>query len=163
MLEDIAHPTAERLRRGDVLHPQISQTVNRRTYRSQDEFDRLHSHGVLDAAEHNAAIKLRRHWLGAQGVDVRNGEGGAESHEFPRTHHSQQVADAERATTPRQWRALIFLLEERGTIEQLGGSICQRKCPKQARAAGMELVKNALDPLAILWGYAERNKITRPT
>ncbi|MEQ1718671.1 MAG: hypothetical protein ABL907_22240 [Hyphomicrobium sp.] len=161
LTETIA-PTAERMRKGDVLQPSVSQTENRRGYTKEDEFDRMKRAGRLDPAQYNAAADLRRHYLGAQGVNVSNGEGGPAGREFPRTVHAQAMWASELAVTPREWAALMILLQETGNIESVGGALCQIKNPPQARIAGAELVRTALDRLAILYGYIQPKKPPRP-
>lgn len=147
-------PTAQREARGDVQAPLIDRDTNRPYHRAVDEFDRLYQRGELEWCHKQAADKLKRHYMGSLGVNVATGEGlpPDERCEYPRTYHSQQVARAEAAVSPRQWKGLLILVTEQGRIEHVGGAACQVKCPKQARAAGRVLIQEALEVLARLWG-----------
>ena len=158
MTREALAPTREQLNRDTYEAPEINRDVNRPFYRKLDEFQRLFRSGTLEETQFAASRKLIYHWEGSLGRDVRLDEGGGPGAglEFARTYHAQMIKDAELQVTPKQWKGLIILLEERGGVFEVGGAICQRKCPKGARAVGTELVSTALDLLALHWGHASR-------
>lgn len=155
---DAIAPTKERLKHARAhVAPEIGQTTNRPYHRIVDEFDRLYNAGSLEWEQKEAADRLKRHWIGAQGVNVGNGDGVPDSVcEYPRTLHAQKIAEAERVVTPAMWDGLEMLLTEAGGIEHVGGAVCRRKNPVQARAAGLVLIQSALDLIARLWGISSR-------
>lgn len=162
MQEAIA-PTAERLRHARAyLPPEQSQSVKRPYTRVLDEFQRLALSGRLTSEQGAAAGKLRRHFFGAMGVDVREADdaGGFcdDACEYPRTYHAQKLAQAEARVTPRMWEGLQILLNDMGGIELVGSAACRVRNPVQARAAGFELVASALDLLVREWGLAQRHR-----
>lgn len=160
MQEAIA-PTPERLRHARAyLPPEQSQSAKRPYTRVLDEFQRLAISGRLTAEQGAAAGKLRRHFFGAQGMDVREGDEPSgycdDAVEYPQTYHAQKLAEAERAVTPRMWEGLSILLNDFGGVELVGSAVCRVRNPVQARAAGFELVASALDLLVRTWLLAQR-------
>src|SRR3990172_4681737 len=151
-------PTEERIAKGDVLSPLVDRETNRPYHHALDEFDRLYKIGSVEWCHKLAADKLKRHYLGSLGVDVRSGDGipADEACEYPRTYHAQKLDQAMRSVTNRQWHGLLILLTEQGRVEHIGGAICQIKNTPQARAAGTELILGALEVLAMLWGQRAR-------
>jgi hypothetical protein len=156
-MTEILSPTRERLAKdepGAWRMPEVSQQAVRRYYRKISEATRLFEAGSIEWSHHRAAEKLATHWQGQLGINVGSGEGSAnDAVDYPQTYHGQMVAKAKAACSDRQWRALVILTEETGSVEAIGGAICQRKNPVQARAAGLELLINGLDALAKLWGF----------
>jgi len=162
-MQDTIAPTPERLRHARAyLPPEHSQAVKRPYTRVLDEFQRLAISGRLTTEQGAAAGKLRRHFFGAMGVDVRDDEGTGgfcdDACEYPRTYHAQKLAQAEKAATARMWEGLQILLNDMGGVELVGSAVCHVNNPAQARAAGFELIASALDLLVREWGLSRRHR-----
>lgn len=161
-MESIA-PTPEWIaRHGDrIERPHVDQTVKRHAYRKVSPFEALYRHEDIDHEQWQAAQRLTKHWLGSQGVDVRDSEGGANGdYEFARTVHSREFAEACRVVgTPQQWDALMTMLDETGTPEDLGRTWRRVRCRKQARAYGVSLIVLGLEQLARHWGIRDTSNI----
>lgn len=150
-------PTLERLTHGFVQKPINDQKQSRQYHRALDLFDRLHNKGDLDMAQYTAALKLRRHYEGSLGRDVR------QSDEFTgelrdldgipaQTYHSDKIVEAKGHVSPTAWRILEFALLGCERLDDLGRFVLKTKCRKKARHGAREAVQGALENLAVLWG-----------
>lgn len=160
-MTDTIAPTPEWLarNRGNVEAPQRDQKVQRHAYRKLSPFETLARAQDIDDAQFLAAQKLTRHWLGSQGVDVRseNWNGTPGDYEYSRTYHSQQFAEARKAILIcAQWDALMTMLDESGTPEDIGRTWRGAKKREIARAHGVALIALGLETLARMWGTRPR-------
>jgi hypothetical protein len=157
MTIDALAPTPQRLARSKWLAPETSREVNRVAWRALDIFDRLLKSGELELDQWKGSRKFERHYYGALGIDVREGEGSAgDAVEFPRSYHAQKLAEMRHALTPRQYAGLVAVLEGELDMEGVGRQICRRSNAPQARTAGMILLQEALTSVAILHGFIAR-------
>lgn len=150
-------PTLERLRHAPGYDaPERTQTVSRVAYRMHTPFEAMRNRGDLTDPQFNAARKLTKHYIGAMGVRVGNGDGGhdLEAEEAP-VYHGQMVADAAKAMLKVEYRALVTLIDESGDLEAIGRSYLGCKQRGQAHIAGKVLVMNGLERLAIRWRMKE--------
>lgn len=154
MTIDTIAPTPERIAKGGLLRPAQTQTERRAYWRHVDLFVRMAADDALDGDQSNAGAKLTRHWLGAQGIDVRvsEGDGGNPDVECATTYHAQKLAQAMQMVPPRQWEALQLVLNGCDELYAIGGALCRRKDKAQARAAATVLIQEGLDVLVDLWG-----------
>jgi hypothetical protein len=152
---DNMSPTIERLRHADSYDtPERSQTVNRVAYRVKTPFEALEARGAIGFEHLQAARKLERHYVGAQGVHVGNGDGIADPDcEFPQIYHGQQVAAAWRQITADEKRGLEALIEETATLEQIGRRWMGCKDKGRAIIAGQALITTGLERLAVHWRF----------
>ena len=74
-------PTPEWMRKHAQQYepPLVNQETNRRAYRKVSAFETLHKRGEIEYYQLRTAEALERHMYGAQGADVRIGDGGDES------------------------------------------------------------------------------------
>lgn len=151
---DVTAPTRERIAKGGILKPTQTQTERRNYYRHETVFERLSRQEKLDGDQVRAGFKLEKHWLGAQGVDVRETEGDAGNPdvECATTYHCQKIAQAMQEVPHRQWEALQMILNGCDELWAIGGVLCRRKQRDQATAAALVLIQEGLDCLADLWG-----------
>ncbi len=168
-MEHIA-PTIERMRKGDRFErPEFSPTVKRPAYRAIHKLEELYHDGKINKGCWEAGAKLMRHNQGLHGHDVRlsvmDGIGGdTDPHGLrqPATiHHGQKVAEARKHILSRNtktafatWQALLGIIEETKTLEQVG-EMWGHKNASQARAAGLTVISLALEDLAVLWGFSQ--------
>lgn len=159
---DTIEPTREWLDKhvGRIEAPHVDQKVRRHTYRKLSPFEVLFRAEDIDQEQWQAAQRLTRHWLGSQGVDVRDSVGGAgDDYEFARTVHSREFAEArEVVEISSQWDALMTMLDESGTPETIGRTWRGVSCRKQARAYGVALVCFGLEALARHWGFRDARR-----
>lgn len=153
MTTDVLLPTKERLAKGEILAPEVNQTVQRRAYRALTPIEQLHKNGRISDACNDAATKLTKHHLGSLGVDVSSGEGG-EPLEFPRSYHATKLSEAEKHLANKfVWWAILELIQETGTtLEDIGRRGYQYRKRDQAHAAGLATVSQGLHRLATFWG-----------
>jgi hypothetical protein len=159
MTLETIEPTSEWLdkHRGSIEKPHTDQKVKRVAYRKLSPFETLHRSEDIDREQFQAAQRLTRHWLGSQGVDVRDSDtGGHGDYEFARSVHSREFAEA-RCTVEisSQWDALMTCLDESGSPEDIGRTWRGVKCRKQARAYGVALIALGLERLARHWGMRD--------
>lgn len=161
MTTEALAPTPEQLAKSVYETPRRDQTVNRIAYRRRSPLDTLWDRGEITHAMHLAAHKLDYHYRGAQGVRVQYGENTAlnADTEFPRTYHAQKLAEAENHTLPSEWQALMGMVTETETLQDIGQRFRRVAVEKLARAQGLTLVSCGLERLAMLWGFQERQKI----
>jgi hypothetical protein len=158
-MEDALSPTTEWLRKHDYEAPQIDQETDRRAWRVVTPFDRLFKRGELEFFQLRAAEKLETHWRGSQGHDVRLSDehsgGSGERLEYPRSYHTAMIVAAKRQLLPREWLAILGLLDGGDDLESAGRK--WRACGRReiARAQGLALVSTGLERLAFLWGFAK--------
>lgn len=152
-------PTLERLRHAPGYdRPERSQTVTRHAYRVHSPFEAMCNRGDLTRAQFDAARKLTKHYIGAMGVRVGDGDGGhdIETEEAP-FYHGQMVADAAKALLPCEYRGLVHLIEETADLETIGRDWLGCKQRGQAHIAGKSLVIIALERLALHWRIKQRD------
>lgn len=146
-------PTLERLRHSYGYDaPERSQTVNRVAYKAHSPFEAMERRG--DIADHHlrAANKLTKHWMGAMGVHVGNGDGAPDPDaEYPQVYHGQQVALAKRQVLAHEWDGLIAMVEETADAEQIGRKWLGYSNPGVSRAVGKALIISGLERLAVHW------------
>jgi hypothetical protein len=154
MTIDALAPTRERLARSKWLAPETSRDVQRVAWRAVCAFERLHNLGKLEHEQVQAGRKFRKHYLGSLGVDVREDDGGGyhDAAEHGRTYHAQMTDRARRAMTPRQFSALVLLVEEDAEARSVGELLARVRDEKSARTAGTVLVQEALTMVALHWG-----------
>lgn len=160
-MRDAETPTRERLAKArHVETPQVDQKTQRRAFRVLTEFQALakrgETHGI-DRPQYEAAEKFCRHYEGALGIDVRSGDGasGEIDVEEPRTYHAQKVAEAQRWLLDYEFEALELLALGQASIESIGRRRTHYVDRKQAHAAGLTIVRAALERLALLWGFKD--------
>ena len=152
-LIDTLAPTPERLARGEILAPEVNQQTQRRAYKALTPIEGLHRAGKISDACKDAGNKLTKHFLGSMGVDVSSGDGCIEPLEFPRSYHAAKLAEAQREINNRMvWWALMELVEERSTIEDVGRRIYGYNKRESAYGAGLATVSQGLHRLANMWG-----------
>ncbi len=151
MTDEALAPTLEQIKRAVYEPPQVDQQTNRRAWRKLSPFDQIYKRGEIEYCQHRAAEKLEAHWRGAQGFDVRQSDdaGSGERLEYPRTYHAQMMAKAKEAVLPREWLALMCLLEETDDLESIGRKWRACAYRKIARAQGLSLVSTGLERLAV--------------
>ena len=157
-LDSTIEPTKEWIDRhvGRLEAPHRDQKINRVAYRKLSPFETLFRNDDIDREQMDAAQRLTKHWLGSQGVDVRDSVGGSEGFEFATTVHSREFAEARLAVEiSQQWDALMTCLDESGTPETIGRTWKRVACRKQARAYGVSLIVFGLERLARHWGYRD--------
>jgi hypothetical protein len=158
MTEAIA-PTPERLRKSEFDRPEQSATVQRVAYRAKGPFERLHNRGCLSCEQLRTAQKIDMHHSGAMGVKVGNGDGGMPDleSEYSQTYHAQQLANAAAACLPRQWQAIMMLLEvEQMTMAEIGRMFSRHTQKAAAHGAGLEIIQAGLDSIGRMWGITGR-------
>lgn len=158
---DSLGPTAERLSKSEGYDaPHVDKDTNRLAYRVLTIFETLHKRGDIEGDHLAAAKKLEKHYLGALGHDVRTGEGSTEDPlEYPRSYHAQKLAQAQSEILHREWIALHILLDERGSLIEIGRTFRPIGSREIARATGLAIVTTGLERLAYLWGFkSEKGK-----
>ena len=155
---DAIAPTLERLRHAESYdRPERSRDVNRVAYRLHDPFEAMWLRGDITDPQRNAARKLGRHYMGAMGVQVGDGDGASDLEgEESAIYHGQMVAQAAKALLPVEFRALIRIIEGSHDIEALGRDWMRARNAPQARAYGKALTILALERLALHWRFKER-------
>lgn len=157
----VVAPTPERLAKGSWLKPEVSQSVNRQYHRGLDLFDRLHNSGHLDQAQHSAAVKLRKHYEGWLGRDVRSDDASADVTDLDgipaRTYHSDKIAEARRRLPDHAWRIMEFVLLGCERLDDLGRVVLHIANEKKARYHARKALQEGLDILAVLWGLSQRH------
>lgn len=154
-------PTIERLNHGFVLPPVHDQKAKRQYHRSLDLFDRMLNKGDIAQDQYTAALKLRKHYEGSLGRDVRTtDEHTAELSDLDgipaRTYHSDKIIEAKRVVDAPAWRILEFILLGCERLDQLGRFVLKISNEKKARHYARKEVQTALDDLAVLWGLTQR-------
>lgn len=154
-------PTPERLAKGAWLRPEISQTVSRQYHRGLDLFDRLFNRGDLDHDQYVAALKLRKHYEGGLGRDVRESDDcTGELRDLDgipaRTYHSAKIAEAKQHVEPQAWRIMEFALLGCERLDDLGRFVFRVANEKKARHQARKALQDGLDILAILWGLSQK-------
>jgi len=162
MSETTVEPTREWLDKhvGKLDRPHVDQHVRRVAYRKLSPFETLHRNDDIDQEQWQAAQRLTRHWLGSQGVDVRDFNGGASGdYEFARTVHAREFHEARFVVqVSSQWDALMTMLDETGTPEDLGRTWRGAKTRALARAHGVHLIALGLEVLARHWGIRDTRR-----
>jgi hypothetical protein len=158
-LTDAIAPTPERLAKIDkdrLEKPEISPHVKRVAYRSRSPFEVLHADGRISDGCKLAADKLTKHYLGSLGVDVRSGDGTYdECLEDPRTYHSQMVAQMRDVVGhAAQWNALLALVDETMTLDEIGRHWMGCRTPVQGRIAGLALIRLGLERIEAHYGLS---------
>lgn len=155
-------PTPEWMRKHAQQYepPLVNQETNRRAYRKVSAFETLHKRGEIEYYQLRTAEALERHMYGAQGADVRIGDGGDESPRdmaggLARAYHAAKVANAEAQLLPVEWRALMGLTLGITTLEEVGRSLTQYTKREVLRARGLGIVSSGLDRLAASWGMSD--------
>lgn len=163
MTQPALAPTPEQLAKFTYEAPKRDQTVNRVAYRRRSPLDNLWDRGEITHPMHLAAHKLDYHHKGSMGVRVQYGEDSRlnTDTEYPRTYHAQKLAEAEGETLPAEWTALMGMINETETLQQIGQRFRRVSVEKLARAQGLTLVSCGLERLALLWGFQERQKVPR--
>lgn len=158
MSTDALGPPIEQLRKGTYEPPQRDQAVNRAAYRRRSPLDTLWDRGEITYPMNRAAEKLDYHHKGAQGVRVQQGDDTAlnADTEYPRTYHAQKLAEAERTVLPVEWSALLAMVEETQTLEEIGRGFRPVSRREIARSTGLSVVSTGLERLALLWGFHSR-------
>ena len=165
-MQDTIAPTKERIAKGDLVSPVTDQKVNRRYYRQKSKFEQLFNKDQISFEQVQAGLKLERHVIGATGADVRMEDTGpSDVLGIPaQTRHSLSVANVQKIVPPRQWSALMMLIDPSNhrevTLWEIGGALCQRKDKAQASAAALTLIQEGLDVLVDQWGLSTRTKRT---
>lgn len=161
MTTAIILPTPERLAKGAWLKPEVSQTVNRQYHRALDLFDRLYNRAELDQAQYAAALKLRKHYEGGLGRDVRDSEDCVS--EFrdldgipARTYHSGKIAEARQHVPTEALRIMEFALLGCDRLDDLGRFVFKIANEKKARQQARKALQDGLDILAVLWGLSQK-------
>jgi hypothetical protein len=159
MTIDALAPTRERIKRtAGWDKPEKSRTAKRPAWRALDVFDRMWKAAEIAKHEWEASQKFARHYQGSLGVDVSMGEGrpahaiAPDAGEYPRSYHAGKMAAVRAALTPRQYGALVFLVEHGDDLSEIGWRFCAFRNRPQARAAGMVLVQEALALAALHYG-----------
>jgi hypothetical protein len=152
-------PTIERLRHAYGYDaPEMSQTTRRVAYKAHTPFEAMRRRKSIDAEHFEAAKKLTKHYEGALGVRVGDGDGGHDlDAEFPEIYHGQMLVNAWRQVTPDEKKALKALIEETSTVEDIGRDWLGCRQRGQAHIAGVALVRTGLDRLAIYWAFKSRD------
>jgi len=149
-------PTLEWQRHHNHDKANTDARTRRVTYRRKTVWETYQARGAIDAEEKQAADKLTKVWLGAQGVDVRSGDNiNPDPLEYPQSYYAQKLAAAEQAVkSPRLWGALIMQLQldDLQVTTEIGRKYRQTKDRAQAHAAGMTMLQTGLELLAIHWG-----------
>lgn len=149
-------PTQERLRGVSYDKPEISQTVKRPAYRVHSPFEAMYRRGMITTPQFRAGSKLSKHYHGAMGVHVGDGDGHADPDtEFAQVYHGQQCEIAAKQLLADQYKAVVHLIEESADLEQIGRDWLHCKQRGQAHIAGRALVITALEVLAIHWRFKE--------
>lgn len=150
-------PTREREQHapGRVTHPEISQRRHQRASEVASYVKTLYKLGKLSDREYHAGQKFERHWLGAQGLDVRWDIGGHTDlvGEEGVVYHGQRVEEARRLWLPHQYRAVVDTIEERKQLHEIGSAWMETNNRPQSYAAGLALVKLSLAQLSVYWGF----------
>lgn len=158
-LQETICPTRERLSKNDkILPPEFSQTVKRPAFRKLHKFEELHEAGRINEGCFVAGNKLVTHFYGAQGCDVRleNWSTGAGDPGHAVAAHNADLAEARKTINhPPTWTALMAMVEESNTLEEIGRDWLGCKQRGQAYIAGLALVSMGLERLAVLWGFSQ--------
>ena len=155
-------PTPERLRRSEWDTPETDAKTQRRAYRARDPFLEMLRQQEIDGSQFQAAEKFERHYHGAEGHDVRvqdYNEAG-DVREFGRTVHATALADARKALSAKEFRALEVLVRQSSSLYQVGFGLSGYTNKKQAKAYALAVVQGALQRLVDLW-LTERRKPPR--
>lgn len=148
-------PTLERLRHSYGYDaPERSQTANRVAYVLKTPFQAMEDRGAIDDDQGKAAKKLWRHYVGAMGIRIGDGDGMRDDEcEFPEIYHGQMIRMAWRQVTSAERHALEILLKEAGNLEQIGRWWKGYKDKGRSIAAGESLVTTGLERLAVHWRF----------
>lgn len=161
MTHEALAPTPEQLRKSVYEAPLRDQTTHRVAFRRRSPLDTLWDRGDINYPMHQAAHKLDYHHRGAQGVRVRYSDEVTSLNtdtEYPRTYHAQKIAQAEQYVLPCEWTALMCMIEESKTLEEIGRGLRSVSDRKILRQAGLSAVSSGLERLSFLWGFQERHK-----
>lgn len=162
MSSDDIGPTREWQAKTRHVKPEVSRDKDRRAYRRVSMVETLFNRGELEYAHLRAAERLARHMEGALGYDVRGLDpaeiSGGASTEFPRTRHANELEDAKRQITPREFSALQMLILELGTVESIGRQFYGARDKAISRARGVGLVVGGLERLALHWNFISRER-----
>jgi hypothetical protein len=175
-LSETISPTQERFHKGDRIEaPEYSQSVKRPAFRVLHPFEKLFRDGKINEGCLAAGMKLVRHLQGMHGADVRISEmdggysGGGDDFEYPSIRHGSRVTEArawiiERNTYTgqRRWQGLLGVAEQMRTLEEVGREFRKYTCRKMAAAAGLEVVSQAMEDLAVLWGFSQAYHAKNP-
>lgn len=158
-------PTRERmakLSKAQVERPEESPTAKRKYHRTLSPFAVLYRVGKINEGCLKAADKLTKHYWGAQGVHV--GDGDLNGHigtdhdatEYPRTYHAQKLAQLRQIVdSARQWDVLLDMVEERADLAAAGKSWLGGKDKAQCYTAGLALARMGLDSIAEAFGMSD--------
>jgi hypothetical protein len=153
---DTITPTPEFLSKGGHWEkPTTDQRTNRAAYRKLSVFESLHQAGKISDGAKLASDKLVKHIIGATGVNVGSGGGlnPSDMVEFPAIYHGQKVAEMKAVVdSPVQWAALVAIVEETKTLEQLGAAWLNTGSRPQSYIAGLALIRMGLDTIATHYG-----------
>ena len=160
-------PTHERFAHGSILTPLTDQKVKRQYHKAEDLFDIMFRKEMLDLAQYTAAIKLRKHYEGSLGRDVRDTEAyTAELRDLDgipaQTYHADKLKEARQHVADPAWRLLEFGLLGCEHLADMGRFVFRVRCEKKARDGAKEAISGGLENLAIIWGLLHRAKPPSP-
>ena len=159
MIEDILTPTPEWLSKHTYEPPKIDQETNRRAGRHINSFEALFRRGDLDQCQFKAAEAFERHYHGAQGARVSMGDDTSDPDMhggLARAHHARKIAEAEKTLSRKEYLALIMIMLEGRTLDQIGAMVYIGVKREILRARGLGVLCAGLDRLAEIWGLADR-------
>lgn len=164
-MSDDLGPTPEWMRKHAAQFdaPDQSRETARKVYRAIGRFGMLYKRGDIEQDQYEAACKLEKHYFGSLGHDVRHGSdgGGVSDVEFPRSYHSQMVAKCQAQVTGKEWIALVAVIEDRMTLEDIGQTLTTARKREITRARGLQLVAGGLERLSEHFGFAQRARERR--
>ena len=153
--DDLPTPEWMAKHRGEFQAPEQSQTVNRSVYARLHQLESLYEKGVIEYPLYMAGKRMRRHWEGAQGVNVTEGEASspADLHrEESGVYHAQKLDEAKKTLSWKEWKPIEALISEhypRAFLDRIGQDILGYRTPAQARAAATERIKSGLERLEV--------------
>ena len=161
---ELGAPTAERLRHADGQVEIGDDGQGTRIYTLRDApLDRLNGRGALQPKEYSALMKFKAHWVQAGlqpslgGIDLARvfaSDPGAYSgmaKSERQVFHRQRYREAVRHIGLRASLVVERVVCAEQTLEMAGFALNWRT-PAQARAAATELLRDAGERLAVLWG-----------
>lgn len=157
-------PTAERLAKTKAwLKPENDTRTRREYHRVLSLFDRLYQGHKISGEQFQASQRWEQHWNGSRGADVRMDDAGTSDADPSRRqpaiiHHGTQLADAYHRLSRNQGRALDLVCEGVETLPEIGQRIYGYANRSQATGAASVLITEALEALAMHWGYLTRSR-----
>jgi hypothetical protein len=157
-MTDTVAPTLEWQRKHQHEAPVTDQARARKTFRRVTQFETLRNRGDIEEAHFRAAQKFEKHVYGAQGADVRSDDdtAGNSDVEYARTYHAQKLALARDELLPQEFSALLSLVHDLQSVEDIGRKISGAQKREIARARGLGIVVSGLERLALMWGMKGR-------